>query len=312
MQAASDNKPTNLDNFKIIKGGAPAVQHKDFIFDQRLQINSRLQTTLEINRLFEIFYQEVNHVINIDGLAYNNAEMQTSIAMGQTKLHSCTYQLHTEDNYCGEICFYRSKRFSDADTYDFELLLGGLLFPLKNALLYLQVVKSAMTDYLTGAGNRAAMEKTLEREQELSRRNKQPLSVLMIDIDYFKNINDTFGHCAGDKILKKVVNQIEKIARTTDMIFRYGGEEFTLLLNNTTTDGALIIAERIREIIHSTLFEIANETITVTVSIGVTTRLECDDSESLIARADDHLYAAKQAGRDRVYCGDDNIRQQSA
>ncbi|PCJ22144.1 MAG: GGDEF domain-containing protein [Gammaproteobacteria bacterium] len=312
MQAAPKKNDTNFDPLKIIDGDAPAEQHEDFVFDQRLKMNSHLQTTLELNSLIDIFYQEIKQTIAIDGITYEHAGRAISITKGFSKKHSCHYQLKIDDSDCGEICFYRKKRFSEADTYDIELLIGSLLYPLKNALMYQQALKSALTDHLTGAGNRAALEQTLEREWELSRRNKQPISMLMLDLDYFKKINDTFGHNAGDATLKGVVQQIQTLARTTDMIFRYGGEEFVLILNNTGTDGAAIIAERIREVVEETLFDADRQQIHVTVSIGVATQCHTGSRDSLLQQADRNLYAAKQAGRNRIYFEEIDLCQKTA
>lgn len=312
MQAASKKNIINLENLKLINGDASPEQHEDFICDQRLKINSHLQTTLDINALIEIFYRELRETIEIDGITYDHAAMQIAITMGHSKKHCCHYHLNIENVDCGDICFYRNKRFSEADTYDLELLISSLLYPLKNTLMYRQVLKSALTDHLTGAGNRAALDQTLEREWELSRRNKQPISMLMIDLDHFKQVNDTFGHDAGDIILKGVTQQIQTVARTTDMIFRYGGEEFVLILNNTGTDGAAIIAERIREAIENARFEYDPHQVPVTVSVGVATQCNTGSKESLIQQADRNLYAAKKAGRNRVYCEEVALCQKTA
>ncbi|MBV1885414.1 MAG: GGDEF domain-containing protein [Gammaproteobacteria bacterium] len=312
MQAAPTKNIIKIENLKLINGDAPAEQHEDFVCDQRLKMNSHLQTTLELNSLLAIFYAEINETVAIDGVTYDHAHMQVAITMGHSKKHRCHYHLKIDNMDCGEICFYRSKRFSEADTYDLELLIGSLLYPLKNALLYRQALKSALTDHLTGAGNRAALDGTLDREWELSRRNKQPISMLMIDLDFFKKINDTYGHRAGDATLKGVVEQIQTVARTTDMIFRYGGEEFILILNNTGTEGAAIIAERIREAIEENIFEADYQQIPVTVSIGVATLCNTGSKESLIQQADRNLYAAKQAGRNRIYCEDADLRKKTA
>jgi diguanylate cyclase (GGDEF)-like protein len=175
-----------------------------------------------------------------------------------------------------------------------------LLYPLRNALTYREVLQNALTDQLTGAGNRAALDNTLKREIDLSKRHQQPLSVLAIDIDWFKKVNDTYGHQAGDEILKQVVDTIAKPSRCTDQTFRYGGEEFVVLLHNTSPVGAAVIAERIRKAVEEQIVVINGDELKITVSIGAATLKIQDNATTLFSRADQALYEAKGNGRNQV------------
>ena len=145
-----------------------------------------------------------------------------------------------------------------------------------------------------------ALDSTLKREINLSKRHQQPLSLLAIDIDWFKNINDTYGHLAGDEILQNLVGTIAKPSRSTDHTFRYGGEEFVVLLHNTSPEGASVIAERIREAVENQTVLISGEAIKVTVSIGVATLKIQDSAKSFFDCADQALYKAKRNGRNQV------------
>jgi diguanylate cyclase (GGDEF)-like protein len=159
---------------------------------------------------------------------------------------------------------------------------------------------ASLQDPLTGAGNRIAMDKALEREISLAHRFKQPMSLLVIDLDKFKQTNDTFGHSAGDAVLKHTVEIIRKINRNTDLTFRYGGDEIVVLLNRTNSEGALIIAERLRKAIESAEFVLEDQPIRQTVSIGVTSFCAKDTAESMFNRADKALYMIKNSGGNKI------------
>ncbi|MBB1074248.1 GGDEF domain-containing protein [Rhodoferax sp. 4810] len=161
----------------------------------------------------------------------------------------------------------------------------------------------AMHDELTGLLNRRALMESLRQHTSQCQRSGQPLSLLMVDVDFFKRVNDIHGHLVGDQVLKKLAHTLQARARAQDVVGRFGGEEFLVLLPDTTRDGARILAESIREAVASDHFESeAGQTIAVTVSIGLsqqypTLAQSCDD---LIEEADRALYRAKQSGRNQV------------
>ncbi len=174
--------------------------------------------------------------------------------------------------------------------------------PLKNTLDYTQAIQSALHDPLTGALNRFSMNSIFNREMELSNRNKTPLSLIALDIDFFKQVNDTYGHATGDCVLKHLTECIRQFTRTTDALFRYDGEEFTLLLNNTSLEGARQLAERIRETVQNTPCICNGQNIYITVSMGISLFQPEDSQTSLFERADQALYQAKKSGRNQVIC----------
>ena len=159
------------------------------------------------------------------------------------------------------------------------------------------------TDDLTGMYNHRFFIQQLTMEVDRQKRYPSPLSLLMIDIDYFKNYNDTNGHLAGDQVLKAISIIIQHAVRQTDMVSRYGGEEFCAILINTNKEGAIVIAERVRRNIAETNFP--NEKVQpngdLTVSIGVATfSSKINTVTDLIREADNALYRAKRAGRNKV------------
>jgi len=171
------------------------------------------------------------------------------------------------------------------------------------------VFKLMTTDGLTTVHNKRYFLETLERECEQSRRHASPLCVLMLDLDKFKSVNDTYGHLAGDAVLMEFARRAQAVTRGGDLLARYGGEEFAALLTRTTLTEGLHIAERIRQATSSAPVTFEEFSIPITVSIGVacTTGMVPRDALGLVATADAQLYAAKQAGRNRVCAPVDDL-----
>ncbi|NKB31584.1 MAG: diguanylate cyclase [Pseudomonadales bacterium] len=266
----------------------------------KFKLSSILQSSLELEQVLGIFHDELQSVIELNGLSYFNESRKIRLNTGRKATHSCGYRLITQNDYLGELNFYRGKRFTEFDLELIEDVLGTLICPLRNALQYREAIIASLTDPLTGAGNRIALDSTLRREIELAKRHRSPLSLLLIDVDDFKNINDKLGHKTGDLVLKELVSVLNDINRQTDLSFRYGGEEFVVLLNETNLPGALVIAQRLREAIEENEVEIAGESLSVTVSIGATALKQSDSRDSFFRRADKALYKAKDSGKNQV------------
>lgn len=165
-----------------------------------------------------------------------------------------------------------------------------------------ELYRMAVVDPLTGAYNKRYFEERMNEEFSYCLRNKIPLSLLMIDIDHFKKVNDTHGHPAGDFILSQVAGLAKSILRNEDIFARYGGEEFVAILKATDGPGAKVLAERLRKIVEGMAFEFDGKTIPVTISIGIATLAgkNIPDCEAMIKIADQFLYHSKNAGRNRV------------
>jgi diguanylate cyclase (GGDEF)-like protein len=161
---------------------------------------------------------------------------------------------------------------------------------------------SATRDGLTRLYNKKYFIDTLRKEFAYCLRHRVALSLIMLDIDHFKRINDTYGHQAGDYVLGKLAARITEHVRTEDLLARYGGEEFAVLLRETHEDKAFILAERLRRMIEATDFTYSGQQIKVTFSGGIATLYDADysDFEQFLEAADKHLYRAKQAGRNRI------------
>ncbi len=160
-----------------------------------------------------------------------------------------------------------------------------------------KITEIATYDSLTGAYNRSTLNELLEYELERIRRKHKPLSIIFLDIDNFKSVNDQYGHEKGDFVLKKVVELMEQNLRKSDCLGRWGGEEFLIMLPETSGDEAVLVAEKLREVISMGDYKISN---TVTCSFGVASHTVDENLDSMIARADSYLYKAKKEGKNRV------------
>jgi diguanylate cyclase (GGDEF)-like protein len=166
-----------------------------------------------------------------------------------------------------------------------------------------RVYQAGRIDGLTGIANRAAFDERLDKELAFAVRHGAPLSVALFDVDHFKKINDTFGHPAGDEVLKNVAGVLSGAVRTEDVVARYGGEEFVVVMRELDVGAARSLADRLRESIAAHLVEAAGQTIQLTVSAGVASLACCGPDASkaaIVAKADARLYQAKQGGRNRV------------
>jgi diguanylate cyclase (GGDEF)-like protein len=269
-----------------------------------LRLNTVLQTSLDINSLMKLFSDELSIQLPFDGMTYRNTSREIEISFGKAARHTCSYRLLVGDENFGELTLSRRRKFQEIETTLIEHLLCGLVYPLRNALIYLDAVRAAHKDPLTGANNRGALDTSLTREIELARRHRTPLSLIVMDIDKFKAINDSYGHATGDEIIKSFSRVVGQVIRKTDMLFRYGGEEFVVLMSNTGRDGAQLLAERIRREIERMEIRLGKKTLPVTVSLGVASLTSNEDSQSLFQRADNALYQAKAAGRNCVRLAD--------
>lgn len=174
----------------------------------------------------------------------------------------------------------------------------------KRKEMELELIQLATTDSLTGMANRRHFLEQLDRELAHIKRFGKPASFLMVDIDHFKNVNDTYGHATGDSVLKHFAQLAKLRLRSVDLFGRLGGEEFGILLPGTPAAGALLFAERFRQFVAETPAQSGAGPITFTISIGVA-EFDPDDAaaDSILARADDALYRAKEGGRNRVEVG---------
>jgi diguanylate cyclase (GGDEF)-like protein len=200
----------------------------------------------------------------------------------------------------------RVDRFQpDIGTRFLQHLAAVISACIDNARLQENIKQVGLRDPLTGINNRRFFDQRIKEEVERAKRTQDPLSCLFIDLDHFKNVNDTHGHQVGDQVLQKVAALLDDAMRSSDVLARYGGEEFVILLADTNSSTAFGIAERIRNKVEQTVFPVATGgNLKVTLSIGLSILQPGSNilsAEQLIAAADKAVYIAKTQGRNQVY-----------
>ncbi len=264
-----------------------------------LELASVLQTTLELEQQIGLFAKHIQANLEIDGLEYQNDDLNRQYQFGSTATHRATYDLELQDQRLGSIRFFRELPFTNKELRLLENLLCGLVYPLRNALTYLAALQLASHDPLTGVQNRLALESALQREVDLAHRQDTPLSMLVIDADHFKRFNDQYGHAFGDDVLRALAGALASTVRRSDLLFRYGGEEFVIIASHTNRDGAALLGERVREAV-SAIKTIGGRDIQLSVSVGVAELGGQETSEELFERADTAVYQAKEKARNCV------------
>jgi diguanylate cyclase (GGDEF)-like protein len=262
---------------------------------------AQLHTNLDIDRLLREFSREVRDVIPHTGIGIDCPDCYLPLAEDAGALRHRIHLIVDEEYLC-DLGIHGQQRLSTAELWQLELWLRVLAYPLRNAIQLHRMRTQVFRDPLTGVQNRIAMDQAMAREVSAAQRHQNELSMLVIDIDWFKSINDRFGHSTGDVALRLTADLIRGSLRDSDQVFRYGGEEFIVLLSHTDTLGAVILAERIRRCIAQKDHLVGDIRIPITVSIGVALLENTDTVDSFFERADHALYHAKDTGRNKVCC----------
>jgi len=303
-QTSTQEMIKELKEVKNVFSNAEKVEQKDYNHEleqqARLDLAMSLQMSLDLDWVINKFMEHIHSYFLFDGFSFNCAEPNAQIKYARQKGHSCTYNLHIEDTDLGKLEIFRGRKFVESELVLLENMLSILIYPLKNAIQFKQAIMLAHCDALTGVKNRSTFDESLVREINLAQRHGQDFTMLVIDIDFFKKVNDTYGHKVGDNALKVIAETIKQCIRTTDMLFRYGGEEFVVLLGNTDCEMSYMIADRILESVRDINMQVKGQRIDLTVSIGMACLNIQDNGESLFNRADAAMYSAKNDGRDQI------------
>ena len=264
------------------------------------------------NHLIYIFIKEGNH-FNLmwpntckDNRIYDiiNAEPLKRVTIEELGV----FPLVCENNVLGYVVTKNmDSKLTLKEIEYLEELSNQAATTINRANVYAEILKHATLDALTGFYNRRQLDERIKQEFSSSQRQKTPLCAIMTDIDYFKKVNDTYGHAVGDLVLKTVSKVIRSQLREYDIAGRYGGEEFALLLPFTKLNEAKMVAERLRDSIENTIIDISEinsersvKEISVTISLGIYELKDSDNEEDLLKNADKALYQAKGTGRNRV------------
>ncbi|MFH1269564.1 MAG: GGDEF domain-containing protein [Candidatus Omnitrophota bacterium] len=305
-----DRRIINMPVFNQIKG-----QHDKFLAENdRLKKNNRdLQGTLEgIIALYDIT-EQICKTLDIDAVFDNfRNEMHKYIRIGDCeflkgRVDLSPYKdkgytiipLNIQDELVG---YLMADGIKEEDRERFHILSQQFLLGIKRAILYQGVQELSIIDTLTNSFNRRHYLERFNEEMERSKKFSYKFCCLMIDIDYFKSFNDRYGHIVGDAILRELSRTIQGNIRQIDLMCRYGGEEFSIILSETEKAAARFAAERIRSAVQDKHIRVYDEELKITVSIGISAYPDDGkDITKLIDAADSALYRAKQAGRNMVF-----------
>lgn len=257
------------------------------------EITKQICKSLDQDEVYANFCEQINKYIKVGDCKFLKKDADLS------EYSRCT--VLPLDIGKSPIGYLLASGIKQDDMDKFHILSQQFLLGLKRALLYQRVQELAITDSLTGASSRRYCLERLSEEIERSKKFNYAFSFLMADIDHFKDYNDRYGHLVGDAILREVSQTIKENIRQIDLMGRYGGEEFSIILTETDKKQAKFAAERIRKSIEDRRIRVYDEDLKVTVSIGASTFPEdAKDMQALIEKADSSLYKAKQTGRNRV------------
>lgn len=254
----------------------------------------QLQTTLEIDQLLEIFSMEAAKTVRFCGLALHFDHQSIAVRGSIPGKHRTCFNLLLNNEKLGQLSYSLNDGLSTIAINRLEKLHQQFLYPLRNALAYAKLKKLALKDALTGLNNRGHFDDSLDHAMAHAKRKRASFALMMLDLDEFKQVNDTYGHQAGDEVIKALGNILHKSVRGDDTVFRLGGDEFAVIAQGKTTSEATVVAARIQ---HNVAKDPVMTQYGVSVSIGFTFFKKNDSVSSLYGRTDSALYAAKDFGR---------------
>ena len=259
------------------------------------ELSRSLCKFLDEDKIFNFFKEEINKYLKIENCDFVKEQKPSSL---DKKIEALVLPIKVDNKI---LRYLIALGVLESEKDKFYILSQQFILAIKRAILYSQVEAMAITDGLTAVSSRRYFLERLQEELVRSENFKYNFALLMADIDHFKSYNDRYGHLVGDAILKELARVIKKNLRQIDLIGRYGGEEFCIVLAETTKEQAKIIAERLRQEIAKNPIKVYDEELKITISIGVSTfPTDAKTEYSLIDKADRALYWAKQNGRNRI------------
>lgn len=288
---------------------SPVLVKSDRWIIRKLKLTEKLSRSLDVREVIHWFYEELRRDIPISSISYRRETIDLVVQLGQQGESRLDFTLQHLGQSLGEVTLSRARAFTPREIEHVRELIKSMYYPLRNAGMYQLALRSAYQDPLTQVMNRASMEQALPREIGLAQRHGAPLALLVIDVDYFKAINDNYGHLVGDQVLCKVAQIIQDCLRSTDLVYRYGGDEFVVCLPSTPLDSAMEVAERIRQT--TCAADMGVDGISMGLTIGAADIGPSCTLNSAFERADKALYEAKRRGRNCVQAAplDTNIEE---
>lgn len=278
------------------------IQHSEFssfrVFGDVHEINStrttalleQLQTTLELDKLLNIFAMEVSNYLDFAGLVFKHGD--TSATMRGTRKAKLVKQFELKINgeLVGTLSYHTNKRIDDQTLSILNKLHRHFIYPLKNATLYHTAMSLAMQDSLTRLGNRRHFDEQLHKAMHQARRKHRQLGLIVGDLDRFKAINDTFGHSVGDEVLQEFAKALSASVRDSDSVFRMGGDEFAMIIEDACDQSLRIIESRLLSAVKRSP---VLQKYQVSCSLGSSFFNRTDNDKTFFDRADQDLYRQK-------------------
>jgi diguanylate cyclase (GGDEF)-like protein len=305
MSAANSAETPNLT--LVASNAAPRLQPRESI--DGIEFLQAMSASLELEHVVPTAMGYLSELVALRSWEYQfqSAELDAPLCRlsdGTPDRHRLEYTLGSEGQPMGHLTLTRGRRFSEREQEKIESLLGLAAPSLRNALRFRELSFQLETDPMTRLGNRRALHTQGERWLADSVRQHRPLTMLALDLDRFKPINDQFGHPEGDRLLCEVARVLRESTRPSDVCVRMGGDEFVVLLPGADLTSAMECAERIREAISQIQLSLPEAAgVRVSASIGLAMHHEGMTLDQLYDQADNALYAAKRAGSDRVLAG---------
>ncbi|SFM24999.1 GGDEF domain-containing protein [Marinobacter zhejiangensis] len=262
----------------------------------------RLATTLVLEEQIALFTETLQVLVPFDQLTYRHqiGKQEMILRHGMGGPHRCEYRLTLQGESYGAMTISRRQRFAEEELTAIEQMLAVAISHIRNACQYAAIEQTALTDALTAIPNKRALDEALTKACSIAERHCEDYTLILCDLDHFKQVNDNHGHIIGDHLLRACAKAIELAVRNSDALFRFGGEEFAVVLPHTSERDAQIVAERIRERVAEIKVNCGESDLAVTISAGIATRQRAETPEQWTARADEALYRAKKAGRNRT------------
>jgi diguanylate cyclase (GGDEF)-like protein len=277
----------------ILEGESSRLKHGLDEIVALYEITREISKFLDKDKVFEVFNEKIKRLLFLQDCRFLKADDDLSAYSEWT-----VFTLEFNKKSLGALAV---KGIRERDLERFHILAQQFLLGVKRAVLYQHVQEMATLDGLTQVFTRRYWFQRSEEELERSRKFKYSFSCLMIDVDKFKDFNDTYGHLVGDAILAAVARVIKENIRQIDLLGKYGGEEFCVILTETDIQGAQFVAERIRSAAQDAVVQAYDEVLSVTISIGIAGfPADATDLNGLVDKADQALYRAKDTGRNRV------------
>ena len=257
-------------------------------------LTSQLQTSLDIQQQLDIFSMYVGRLLSVTGIRLNTAFGEHQAAGSSSGSNTYISLLVLNQQCLAEVHYHSDQPFSPTQQRDVVLLESEWLFALRNALVVARLQQMALKDPLTALGNRRFFDDSFAKAIQLARRRRQTCALLLLDLDNFKQLNDNYGHAMGDELLSVVADCMREALRQTDSLFRFGGDEFAVILADEDADSADLVARRLLKAINQHHKSVQYG---ISASAGLAYLQPMQATEHFFAAADRALYEAKASGK---------------